>query len=424
MNPDTGMTLKQQVCLESMLAGENVFITGAGGVGKSYIIEKFISIKKSSRYIGVTSMTGISALLIHGATLHSFLGIGLGNGSVEAIQYKIQNNGFLRQRWTTLNTLIIDEISMMSHVLFDKLDSVARLIRGTMRPFGGIQLILSGDFCQLPCIGVENKLCIDAESWNKCIRKNNIVYLTHIIRQSDTIFQEFLNTVRMGIVNEFVVEILESRKNAVLSNEYGIIPTFIYTRRYNVAAHNNRELDILAEKGLEFFEYNMEINIEPHVKAKDYIIEKINNSTTAEKTLQLCVGAQVMLIKNLFDGRMANGSRGIVTGFMDVSCIPIVKFLNGEEIAINYTQWAYEENNRHLAMITQIPLKVAYAITVHAAQGSTLDYVSMDLSNVFEYGQAYVALSRVKNIEGLSIIDYNVTKIKALPAAVEFYSNL
>jgi ATP-dependent DNA helicase PIF1 len=420
---NTQLTNTQSKCLEMMSSGKNVFVTGPGGVGKSFIIEKFVKECCRSKKIGITSMTGISALLIGGTTLHSFLGIGLGKGTAEAIQFRIQHNPFQRKRWATLDILIIDEISMMSPLLFDKLEEVARMIRGTTKPFGGIQLILSGDFCQLPCIGEVQSLCIDATSWSKCM--HNIVYLTEIVRQKDLTFQTFLNSVRMGIVDEFVLRILEERKNTTLTNEYGIIPTFIYTTRNDVAQHNDRELDNLASQGLEFFEYNAEVYIEPFVKMPQFVEDRINKDFNGVRTLQLCVGAQVMLLRNLdLTIGLANGSRGVVIGFEPESTIPIIRFLNGVERLIDYHSWMFDENDRCVATVTQIPLKIAYAITAHSSQGSTVDYATIDLTNVFEYGQAYVALSRVKTLDGLSIINYNPALIKALPKAINFYNNL
>jgi ATP-dependent DNA helicase PIF1 len=422
-NINESLTLKQSQCLGLMNDGKNVFMTGPGGVGKSFLIDKFVRGYPRNKKIGVTSMTGISALLIGGTTLHSFLGIGLGNGTAEAIQYKIQHNPFQRNRWVSLNTLIIDEISMMSPLLFDKLEQVARMIRGTNRPFGGIQIILSGDFCQLPCIGEVQSICIDAESWGKCM--SNIVYLTEIVRQKDIVFQTFLNSVRMGIVDDFVLRILEERKNAVMENKYGIIPTYIYTTRNDVSQHNDRELDTLASSGVEFFEYNAEIFIQPFTKRPDIVEDRINRDFNGVQSLQICVNAQVMLLKNLdLSQGLANGSRGIIVRFDPESGIPVVRFLNGIEALIDYHSWNFEENDRNIATVTQIPLKVAYAITAHSSQGSTVDYATIDLSNVFEYGQAYTALSRVKTLEGLSIINYNPALIKALPKAVNFYNSL
>jgi ATP-dependent DNA helicase PIF1 len=418
------LTEKQRLCMGLMSSGQNVFITGAGGVGKSFIIKRYVDEYKRNKNIGITSMTGISSILVGGTTLHSFLGILLGKETVEKLHYRIQNNAFIRKRWVTLHTLIIDEVSMLAPSLFSKLEEIARMIRGNDRPFGGIQLILSGDFLQLPCIGENHDLCIDSPCWEKCI--NNIVYLTEIVRQKEVDFQTFLNFVRLGVVNDFVLNILEQRKNAVLENEHGIKPTHIYTTKNSVSIHNERELDILASQGLEFSEYEAEVYIDPfmHVRQRTFIEEKVKKEFNGTITLQVCVGAQVMLLWNLdLTRELANGSRGVVTSFSE-NGVPIVKFLNGVEIPIDFHVWTFEENNKTTATITQIPLKVAYAITAHSSQGSTVDYASVDLTNVFEYGQAYVALSRVKTLDGLAIIAYNPTLIKALPKAINFYNSL
>ena len=245
------------------------------------------------------------------------------------------------------------------------------------------------------------------------------------MRQKELEFQHCLNSVRVGEVTEEGKELLNSRIGAKLNNEYGIKPTQLYPTNASVDYINNEELDKLAENGVDFYEYDLEIemtNILKRKKNNTYILNKFVKDCPARESLQLCVGAQVMLLHNLNIAEgLVNGSRGIVTGFKDD--IPIVKFLNGMEIMINYHSWELTENKKLLMTVTQIPLRLAYAITGHKSQGSTLDYVEVDLSNCFEYGQAYVMLSRVKSIDGLSIIDIDYNGINAHPMAIEFYLN-
>jgi len=412
---------KQKDALNKIVKGYNVFLTGMGGTGKSLIIKLFYKEYKEHKNIGITSTTGTSAVLIGGTTLHSFLGIGLGKDSVENLYLKIKKKAFMFKRWCQLETLIIDEISMLSPKLFDKLELLARKLRYSELPFGGIQLVLTGDFLQLPCIEAENEFCFEAKSWNDCVKYP--IYLTEIFRQTDDIFQTCLNEVRIGKLSENTIKILKSRVNKKLINENGILPTKIYSLNTDVDKENQKELDklCLSNNNLNFFEYELEVNVLK--KNLKFVDEKIKKNCIAPQILQVCIGAQVMLLYNIdLEIGLANGSRGIITRFEDD--LPVVKFMNGVETLINYQEWIIEEGSEKILSITQIPLKVAYAITIHRSQGLTIDFAELDLSGIFEYGQGYVALSRVKNLEGLSIKNLNIKKIIANKKAIEYYEKL
>jgi ATP-dependent DNA helicase PIF1 len=420
LSTDIKLSEKQNIAYKLMTEGKSIFLTGAAGSGKTAVIKMFIEVYKSTKIMGVTSTTGISALLFGGTTIHSFLGIGLGQGSVESIVGKIYKNPPIRKRWGELEVLIIDEISMLSPVLFDKLESIARRIRHNEKPFGGIQLILSGDFLQLPCIG-SDYFCFESKSWDRCLEK--VVYLTEIMRQKEVEFQECLNNIRVGLLPKKTKKLLNTRVGIKLTNDFGIKPTKLFSTNHSVDYINNKELDILAESDPDFFEYNMEIHVYPGVKNKDYAIEKYKKCCNAPEILQLCVGAQVMLLWNLdTEGGLVNGSRGVITSF--VGDIPMVKFLNGRELFINHNIWECEEQDKKILRVVQIPLKLAYALTIHKSQGCSLDYAEIDLSNTFANGQAYVALSRVKKLDGLSIIDIDFDKIVANEKAIAFYESL
>ncbi len=412
-------TKKQQIALSLLEEGKNIFLTGPGGVGKTAVLKAFRL--NSQIPVIATSMTGTSALLLQGTTLHSYLGIGLGKGSVSKLVDKILTQKWLTNRWQKIECLVIDEISMMHPDLFDKLEEVARIVRVNNNPFGGIQLVLSGDFLQLPCIGTMN-FCFEAKTWQKCV--TNVVYLDEIIRQCDIGFQNCLNQIRLGNVSSSVRSLLNSRVRAKLNNDYGIIPTKLYATNQNVRRENTKELDKLALLGHEFFEYQMDIEGDTSIK-KEYLVRKLLKYCPVSQYLELCVGAQVMLVKNIdLASGLANGSRGIIMRFTGEG-LPIVKFLNGQEQTIGFEMWELDDRDKKKVLkVYQIPLRVAYAISIHKSQGCSLDYTEIDLSNIFEYGQAYVALSRVKSISGLSIRGIDYSCIQADPVAVKYYKNL
>lgn len=405
----------QKKAFDLMKMGRNVFVTGAGGTGKTNVIKLFVRINPHDKNIALTSTTGASAVLLGGTTLHSYLGLGLGTGSVSGIVQRIGRNRKLYSRWCKLDILVIDEVSMMTPELFDKVEYIARQVRNNDRPFGGIQLILSGDMCQLPCVNCD-KFCFEAESWSKVV--DEVVYLQEIIRQSDRVFQQCLNSIRLGVVTDEVREVIDSRIGTVLENKHGVEPTVLYPINEDVEIMNEEALDRLVESGRDVYAYEMEI----------YGSQTVNSSIIkgcmAVELLHLCVDAQVMLISNLdVSSKLANGSRGVVIGFDD-NDLPIVKFLNGQVCKVGYHDWILEEDGHIVARVSQIPLRLAYAISIHKSQGCSLDWVVMDLSKTFTWGQAYVALSRIKSLSGLSIISIDWNLVRANPRAVEFYRNI
>jgi ATP-dependent DNA helicase PIF1 len=407
---------KQKRALSILTQGKNILLTGPGGCGKTSVIKYFAKQYKYRFKIGVTSTTGISALLINGTTLHSYLGIGLGKNSAEAMVTTIFKKKYLSERWKSLEILIIDEISMLSPVLFDKLEEIARTVRRNDKPFGGIQLILSGDFCQLPCVD-SDKFCFESESWDKCI--DEIVYLTDIMRQRDTNFQTCLNEIRLGDISQESTELIESRIGKSLKNEYGIIPTKLYPLNIAVDDINKKALRKLSKKTGILYEYNIEC-VFNNKKTNE---EKYRKFCPAVETLQLTEGCQVMLVHNLdIEMKLINGSRGVVVNFIED--LPLVKFLNGEERIIDYHTWELEENDKKIGRITQVPLRLGYSMSIHKSQGATLDYAIIDLENIFEYGMAYVALSRLKSLEGLSIIGIEWGNVRTHPKAIKFYREI
>lgn len=406
--------------------GKNVFINAPAGTGKSELLKHYYCKTKNLRIVGLTSTTGISAINIGGATLHSYLGIGLGLDHVNDLYRKILNNRAKYELWRNLSILIIDEISMLHPDLFDKLEKVARKIRNNKQKFGGIQLIVTGDLFQLPCVSRNSTLIINSSKFKGCI--DHVVELNTILRQTDHSFQQILNKIRIGVVDDHVKEILKSRFILPLIEEKGIQPTRLYCTKKSVSHLNEKELDKLALKGYEFKEYSMifhKVKVEGRYVDQntfDYVSKSfIKNSTTPE-TLQICEETQVMLTYNI-SSEHVNGSRGVVVGFTEED-YPIVKFINGLEIIIKPIKFSlyaiFEGKMKLVGYVIQVPLKVAYALTIHTSQGSTLDFVIVDLSETFEYGQAYTALSRVRTLDGLFIKKFNFDVIKAHPEALKF----
>ena len=423
------LTPLQEEALKYMKTGNNVFLTGQAGTGKTYLLKIFIewfNTNNDEKELVITSTTGLSALLINGMTINRFAGIGLADKDLEYYYKKILKNGNIKKRWNKTQVLIIDEISMMNPDTFDLLNNLAKKIRGNgSEPFGGIQLILSGDFCQLPPVKC-NDFCFESFSWDECVSKT--FYFNTILRQNDSTFQKLLNNIRVGKCDEedkvILLECMEKYKNKKFGHIYGIIPTMLFPTKNIVNEYNKKELDSLLEKGVVSKVYNAKYVYGAKVKEeyKDLLKDLINNSYFIEDELTFAVGCQVMLTINLPNNNLANGSRGIIVDFNIETDNPIVRFLNGKELEIKMNTWSLDENDNSITK-TQIPLIHAWAITIHKSQGMTLDYVITDIGDdIFEYGQIYVVLSRVKSLDGLFLKNINFDKIKTHPKILKFYS--
>lgn len=413
MNLHSGEPILIDKIMEDFHSGKNMFITGQAGTGKSELLKTFYNESLGNKKIALTSTTGISAFNIGGVTLHSYLGIGLGTSSVFYLETKIKKSQFYRTRWRTLDTLVIDEISMMSPELFDKLEELARKVRKSEKPFGGIQVILSGDLLQLPCVK-SDKFCFEAKSWSKVIE--NVYILSHIYRQTDIRFQTCLNEIRLGDPSDETIAILKSCIDKKLEGIEGIKPTRIFPTNYEADNLNETELDKLDG---EYREYDMSIRVH---STKNIDIERYIKNIKAPRNLILCEGAQVVLLWNIdVLGGLVNGSRGVITGFTEED-LPIVKFINGCVMTMTDKIWTIMEGDIEIISFEQIPLKLAWATTIHSSQGLTLDYLELSLENIFEFGQFYVAISRAKNLEGLKILsDFSRKRVMAHPDSLKYY---
>lgn len=427
MQPPTSLNTCQRIAYEGILRGESIFLTGPGGTGKSFLINTLYSSipNTTGKTVALTALTGCASLLLHpkAKTIYSWAGIGLGKDPVACLVAGVKKSRKSRLNWLSTDILVIDEVSMMTPELFEKLDKVARAIRRTDTPFGGLQLVLVGDFFQLPpvtCDG-ETPFVFESQLWKDMRLKT--YELTEYVRQKEEIFRNVLEEARRGELSKASLRVLRKRMNLDYSQE-PIQPTMLFTRRAQVDLINTTRLQKLTTDKQTF-----KATITYHEKALDEpdplvlkAIEKLDRDSSYAVQLVLAVGAQVMLIKNTDPKKgMMNGSRGVVVGFEsgDIKT-PIVQFRNGNRYPITHTTWEVPEMPG--IMRKQIPLKLAYAITIHKAQGATLDCALIDVGDrTFEVGQAYVALSRVKDLEGLYIHDLDPAAFRASEKVKAFY---
>lgn len=420
----------QKDAFEAMINGQNVFITGPGGSGKSHIINYFVNYFKTNletkdEKIYVTSSTGLSSLLINGTTINQYAGIGVFDKENDYYIKRINRNKAIRERWLKTKTLIIDEISMISSDFFEKLDLLAQKIRKNKSPFGSIQIILSGDFLQLPPVK-STHFCFESFSWDITIQKT--FYFNEIIRQKEVSFQNVLNKIRIGVVDDEVRKTIDSCYKRKLENKDGIIPTLLFSRKDMVKTYNEEKLNDLINKDNEKQIYESKYVFSKKIKdeSKPGYIELINNQySNIDDKILMTKYSQVMLNVNMPDEGLANGSRGVIIGFsFNEYKNPIVQFLDGKILEIKPHDYKIEDNNESVIK-RQIPLIHAWAITIHKAQGMSLEYIQTDIGeSIFEYGQAYVVLSRIRSLEGLSLINIDYSKIKAHPKIIEFYNKL
>ena len=428
------LSLEQKTALESFKEGKNIFITGPGGTGKTELIKYLVKdAKLRKKKIQVCALTGCASVLLGcGAkTVHSWANIGLAAGDSERIIERVAKSKYKNKAWLNVDILIIDEVSMMSVKLLEILDELGRTIRQYHTvPFGGIQIVLSGDFYQLPPIGDKDesdtyKFCFESSKWNIII--DEIICLKTMFRQTDSVYAKILNQIRIGKLYRSSFNILQ--KCIGKKSSEVVRPTILLPKRRDVDNINEKEL---AKLDTETKIFNLEIegvpkkSIKPTAKEVQKLMEVrfLKSGMMVDDKLILKIGAQVMCVANIdMEGPypIVNGSQGIVVEF--VNDLPLVQFRDGQKRIIGKHRWS-SETIESIA-IQQIPLIHAWAITIHKAQGVTLELAQRDAgSNIFECGQTYVALSRVKSLEGLYLTALNPSKIKVNKKVQEFYSNL
>ena len=441
---DYGLNTAQQQAFDAIVGGSSIFLTGPGGTGKSYLLQTLYAHYKglTGKTLAMTSMTGCAGLLIGpwAKTLHSWAGIGLGRLPAEQVAAAIARDGRKKKRWTKTNCLVIDEVSMLTPSLLEYLDKVGRLVRKKDLPFGGLQMVFVGDFYQLPPVSKENTdkriFAFESPLWSQVVSSS--IQLTEILRQKDPVFQDILNEARVGELSPNSYAILETRKTMEWKRQE-IKPTLLFVKNHDVSSINESKLAKLP--GEEHI-FEAETTSAPEDIRDDILrmlVEKIDKDASYEPRLALKVGAQVMLLKQLMEektddkGKLAkcpihglvNGSRGIITAF-SLDGFPRVKFMNGKELVVRKEKWSSDsEKDGDGVTREQVPLRLAYALTIHKAQGASLDSALIDVGpSTFEYGQAYVALSRVRSMESLYIYEISQRAFRAHPAVKAFYATL
>ena len=435
----------QKAASDYIFSGGNAFLTGSAGVGKSFLLNYLIQglrqkygqgnsgqvgimenpNRSAESTVVVAAATGIAATHINGVTIHSWAGVQLGRGGASILVPRVMKSSAACQRWRKAKVLILDEVSMIDGSLFEALDSIGREVRGCpSRPFGGIQLVLSGDFFQLPPVSLgRSGFAFETPAWtNAAVR---LVELRTVMRQSgDRIFIDLLNRIRVGDCPREISDALEechiSRKALPIDD---ILPTKIYCTNRNVDEENESKLRELP--GIVTTFTSTDVFKGDHTSDVKRNIAMMMDKKAPSK-IHLKVGAQVILTRNMPDFNLVNGSRGIVVSFEEdkaaMKVYPIIHFSNGVRMMVR-EESVFHGGSSGAMTRCQLPLKLAWSLTVHKSQGMTIERAELQLDDAFDYGQAYVALSRVTSLGGLWVRGGRITQsvVKAHPKVAAFY---
>lgn len=391
--------MQQAQALNLLKMGKNIFLTGAAGSGKTYLLNQYIRYLKSNHVsIAVTASTGIAATHLQGTTLHSWSGIGVKRQLTEKDLEKLLTTDRIKRNYKKTKVLIIDEISMLHKHQLDMVDTIARYILKSAEPFGGMQIVLCGDFFQLPPVSTDDaddiQFAFEADSWKT--GNFHVCYLSEQHRQGNDPLLTILNDIREGTAGEHTKVPLRTRYKK--EPEGSTKATRLFSRNINVDAINEQELANLSGKAKTFKMQKSGFAV---------LVENLKKSCLALEKLTLKIGAEVMFIRNDTAGRYVNGTRCVVVGFDKSEGWPVVKTYANEIIVASPEEWRYEENGTVRATLSQVPLRLAFAITIHKSQGMTLDAAEIDLGDAFEPGMGYVALSRVRSLGGLKLMNLN-----------------
>ncbi len=392
--------MTQHEALDILKMGHSVYLTGEAGTGKTYVLNIFIAwLRQHGIEPAITASTGIAATHIEGTTIHSWSGIGIRERVSSFELEQMEQKKPLWRRFESAHVLIIDEISMLSGEFFNMVDQVCRHMKRNDMPFGGMQVVCSGDFFQLPPVareGVRPSYAFESEAWRQFSPVT--CYLTQQFRHEDNAFYSILSAIRRGQVTQEVREKLKNRQGLSLAEERQI--TRLFTHNVDVDALNEEQLTRL--KGKEEL-FHMQ------TAGRKQYVEQLMRGCLAPENLRLKKDAEVMFVKNEQNFQYVNGTQGRIAGFE--RGYPVVRTRAGDAIRAFPASWRREEDGKVLAEITQVPLRLAWAITVHKSQGMTLDEADIDLGRSFVPGQGYVALSRVRALTGLYLRALNETAL-------------
>ena len=458
MKSQESLSEEQNIAFEKFKNGENLFITGPGGTGKTklvkHLVEYNISINKKTQ---VCALTGTAAVLIgcNARTIHSFSGIKLCKGQREKIVASVLKNRNAVREWRDVKCLILDEVSMLSKKVFEIIEEIARKARKNSQPFGGVQVLFLGDFFQLPPVETENEpdtaqFCFETLLWNRIFSMENHIQLTQIFRQNDPLYIEILMQIRKGYLDEEKIKVLQSyvKREYDPEKNNGCVPTKLFALRAKTDYINSQMfskiqgkeyvMDAIVKTDCKMM-FNDEKAIKPEIlfkcsqmteQEKEYEIQNLFGTSTCSKIFRYKKGASVMCTVNLdMDNQICNGAQGIITDILEggegEGKYPtiMVKFSNGIVKGIGPRFWQSEEYPT--IAVGQYPLMLAWALTIHKIQGATLKLAEIDIgSSIFEYGQTYVALSRIQSLEGLYLSAFHPQKIRANPVVVDFYDRI
>ncbi len=414
--------MTQNQALNILKTGANVFLTGEPGSGKTYVINRYVEYLRSHNIQpAITASTGIAATHIGGMTIHSWSGIGIKDKLSNSELRAIATNDYVQKRINKAKILIIDEISMLPPETLQMIDAICKKIKGNLQPFGGVQVVLVGDFFQLPPVNKkiinensqENlfdesspRFAYDSEAWKQAKFVN--CYISEQYRQDDSQLLLLLSKIRTNSFDESSLNIIKQRKIDLAKIPLGAPK--LYSHNIDVDFVNNQMLAKIPSKARLFLMI---------AHGHEAIINTMKRGCLSPEKLYLKIGASVMFTKNNSKEGFVNGTLGIVEGFDKDSGLPIVKIRNGRKIKVMPADWTIEEGEKIKGMLRQIPLRLAWAITVHKSQGISLDEAVIDLSKVFEFGQGYVALSRVRRLTGINLLGWNDMAFQVDPQVIK-----
>lgn len=405
-----GAFMTQDTALNILKTGANVFLTGEPGAGKTHTLNRYIEYLKDHKIpVAVTASTGIAATHVGGMTIHAWSGIGIKDNLSPYDLDQITTRERVVKRVTNAKVLVIDEVSMLDGHVLSMVEQVVRTIKGMPLPFGGMQVVLVGDFFQLPPItkrGEVMQFAFESPAWKGLDLLT--CYLSEQHRQADGSLLSLLSNIRTCDIDESCYELLTSCSET--SFKEGMEPTKLYTHNADVDRMNGERLKALPGTARRF---------EMSSRGNKQLLEGLKRSCLSPEVLELKVGAMVMCTKNNFEVGYVNGTLGQVIDFDAGTGRPIIETLDGRTLTISPNTWTVEDGGKVLAEVTQVPLRLAWAITVHKSQGMSLDAAEIDLSNAFEYGQGYVALSRVRSLEGLLLRGANERALQVHPKISE-----